>query len=240
MKYRIAKLEDVAENLRGLYREDATRGGFVLDVEGAVDKDRLDEFRNNNIQLQQQIDKYKDIDPTKYNELMDIQRKIQEKEYIEKGEIEKLVGLRTNEMKRTFETQIADLTKTNQLNARQLETLTIDNAVREHATKLGVQPTAVDDVLLRAKTVFKLHEGKPTPFGSDGNVVYGKDGTSPMAIGEYIDGLKTQAPHLFQPSTGSGAGGSGGGAGPRGNNGSANLNPTQKIAEGMRQGLTTG
>ena len=233
LKFRIGKLEDVAEHLRGLYTEDGS-GGYVLAVEGAVAKEKLDEFRNTNVDLMKQIEKYKDVDPQKYQELMAIQRKVEEQELIEKGEIDKLVGLRTNEMRRQYEEQIANLTKTNEVNTRQLETLTIDNAVRDHAIKLGVQPTAVDDVLLRAKTVFKLHEGKPTPFDKDGQVVYGKDGQNAMNIGEYIGGLKETAPHLFVPSTGSGAQNHGNPAG--GNGGNANLSPTQKIAAGLRAG----
>lgn len=230
LKFKVAKIEDVQEQFRGLYAQ-GSDGFFYLQAEGAVDKAKLDEFRNNNVELMKQIEKFKDVDPTKYQELMAIQRKIEEKELIEKGEIEKLVGLRVGEMKRQYDEQIAALTKTNETNTRQLEVLTIDNAVREHATKLGVQPTAVDDVLLRAKTVFRLHEGKPTAFDKDGQPIYGKDGQTTLAIPEYIGGLKEQAPHLFMPSQGSGSQNTGRTA----NNGGQNLSPTQKIAAGLAQ-----
>lgn len=231
LKFKVAKLEDVAEQFRGLYAQGAD-GMFYLQAEGAVDKDRLDEFRNNNVNLMKEMEKYKDVDPAKYNELLAIQRKVEEKELIEKGEIDKLVNLRTQEMRRTLDQQIADLTKANEINVRQLETLTIDNAVREHAVKLGVQATAVDDVLLRAKTVFRLQEGKPVAVDKDGQVIFGKDGQTPMAVGEYVTGLKETAPHLFQPSTGTSAHNNGR---PNGNNGQ-NLSPTQKIAAGIANG----
>lgn len=231
LKFRIAKLEDAPEQFRDLYAQ-GEDGSFYLQAEGAVAKDKLDEFRNTNVELMKQLEKVKDVDPAKYNELLAIQRKIEEKELIEKGEIDKLVGLRTSEMRRTFEQQIEDLKKVNEVNTRQLETLTIDNAVREHAIKLGVQPTAVDDVLLRAKTVFRLHEGRPTAFDKDGQVMYGKDGQNSLAIPEYIGGLKEAAPHLFQPSTGTSAHNNGR---PNVNNGQ-NLSPTQKIAAGLSNG----
>jgi hypothetical protein len=97
LKHTITKLEDVPENVRTLYVAQGDK--FVLDVDGVVPKEKLDEFRNNNIALQQQIDKYKDLDPVKYRELMAIQQKITEKELLDKGEVEKLVELRVTTMR---------------------------------------------------------------------------------------------------------------------------------------------
>ena len=47
LKFQIEKLEDVAENLRSLYTPH--EGKFFLDVDGAVSREKLDEFRTNNI-----------------------------------------------------------------------------------------------------------------------------------------------------------------------------------------------
>lgn len=206
LKHKIAKLEDVAEPLRGLYR--AEGDGFVLDVEGVVPKDKLDEFRNNNIALQRQIDAFKDVDPTKYRELMALQQSIAEGELIKKGDVDGVVALRVTAMKNELEGKLSDATSKLSTAESQLQVLLIDNAIRAAAIKNGALPTAVDDLILRARGIYTVKDGVPTPI-KEGKVVYGKDGTTPMPIDEWAIGLKKDAPHLFQGSMGSGAGGGG-------------------------------
>lgn len=230
LKYLIEKLEDVAEGLRGEYkrRED---GKYVLDVDGAVDKSKLDEFRNNNIELQKQIDKFKNIDPTKHAELLELQRKLQEKELLEKGDVDKLVALRVENMKTDYEGRLNDLTTKYTTANGQLSTLMIDNVLKTEAIKVGVLPTAVDDVVLRARTVYVIENGVPTPKGQDGKVIYGKDGQNPLAVGDWLKDLKKTAPHLFAGSQGSGAGGGNNHGGPD----TSKMTAVDKIAAGLTQ-----
>lgn len=230
LKFKIAKLEEVDEQFRSLYTE-GQDGAFYLSVDGAVDKTKLDEFRNTNIDLMKKLEKYGDVDPSKLQEMLENERKIQEKKLIDAGDIEGLVSQRVNTMKKEYDTKVNKLTEQLTTSNRQLETLLIDNAVREQAAKVGVVASAVDDVLLRAKTVFSVQDGKPVAKDSDGKVIYGKDGTSTLAIGEWMGGLKEQAPHLFGQSSGSGANNRPGGA-PNGQN----LTAAQKIAAGMQSG----
>jgi hypothetical protein len=233
LKHTIAKLEDVPENVRSLYVQQGDK--FVLDVDGVVPKERLEEFRTNNIELQKQIDKYKGVDPVKYAELMAIQNKIAERELLEKGEVDKIVDLRVTAMREEKDGQITALT-TDLTSARaQLHSLLIDNVIKSGAIQLGVIPAAVDDVVLRAKGVFTVENGVPTPKSPDGAVIYGKDGKAPMSVTEWLGTLKGSAAHLFHGSKGSGAGG-----GDRGAGGStANLTPAQKISQGLSQ-MNTG
>lgn len=205
LKFIVNKLEDVPEAVRNLYRPEGEK--FVLDAEGAVSKDRLDEFRNTNIQLTQQLDKLKDVDPVKYRELLGIQQKIQEKQLIEAGKVDEVVELRVRTMREEMETTNASVTNERDVAVRQLSVLMIDNAVKTFAIKHGVLPTAVDDVVLRAKAVFTVENGQPVPKSSDGKVIYGKDGKSPMPVDEWVQDLRKVATHLFQGSAGSGAGG---------------------------------
>jgi len=228
MKYKIAKLEDVPEAQRGEYAADPA-GGFVLSVEGAVAKERLDEFRNNNILLQQQIDKFKDVDPAKYKELMVLQRKIQEKELIEKGEVDKVVELRVTAMREELTGKITEYEKTIETNSRQLSHLLIDNVVKGASIKAGVVPTAVDDVVLRAATVFKIENGAPVAKDAGGNVVYAKDGTTPLSVEAWVTELKKIAPHLFQGAQGSGASGGGRQSGAD----TSKMSPVEKITAGL-------
>lgn len=234
MKFKYLKLEDIPENIRSFYQQ-GQDGAYYLQVEGAVDKARLDEFRDNNTKLMRELEAFKGIDPKKVQEMQETQRKLEEKKLIDAGDFEGLVSQRVATMKQSYEDQINQLTQTLNTSNRQLEVLLIDNAVREHAIKSGVIPTAVDDVLLRAKTVFKVEEGRPVAKDAKGNTLYGKDGQNSLSLGEWLGGLKDQAPHLFVPSTGSGAHHS---KGTTGNPGGANLSAAQKIAQGLSKGST--
>ena len=53
LKFKCRSKEEVPAELQSLYVEGD--GGFVLDVEGAVDKTKLDEFRTNHIALSNQL-----------------------------------------------------------------------------------------------------------------------------------------------------------------------------------------
>lgn len=231
LKFKIAKLEDVIEAHRGFYTQ-GEDGAFYLNVEGAVQRERLDEFRNTNVDLMKKLDRFKGIDPEKVAEILENERKIAEKKFVDAGDIEGLVNSRIAAMKEDYENKLKTLGSQFSTANRQLETLLIDNEVRAHAIKIGVTATAVDDVLLRAKTVFKVEDGRPVAKNEKGEVIYGKDGQSSLAVGEWIGGLKEAAPHLFQPSQGSGAPGQRGNA----NNGQQNLSPAQKISAGLAQG----
>lgn len=228
LKYKLDSLEGLDENLHSLYVK-AEDGKFYLAVEGVVSKDKLDEFRNNNIELKKALEKYKDVDPAKYNELMSIQRQLDEKKLIEAGKIDEVVEQRVKNLRDDLNGKLENTSRELQSAQKRLEVLIIDNAVREAATKAGVLPTAVDDVLLRAKTVFSLEDGVAVPKDRDGKVIFGRDGQNPMGISDWIGSLKEAAPHLYQPSAGGGASGSGGARG--GSN--ANLTATQKIEQGL-------
>lgn len=88
----------------------------------------------------------------------------------------------------------------------------LDNHVRAAAAKAGIHVHAVEDALLRARSLFSLNDkGDAVQMGSDGQPVLGKDGKTPFTPEEWFESMKEAAPHWF-PS-----GGSGGGAGGSGN-----------------------
>ena len=230
LKFTVAKLDEVPETVRSMYKQEGT--AYVLDVEGVVPKERIDEFRNNNIQLQQQLEKLKHIDPTKYAELIALDTQVKEGELIKAGKLEEVVNLRVGEMKRTYETEKVTLSTQLSTANSQLALLLIDNTVKNAAIKNGVVDTALDDLVLRARSTYTLDKGQPVPKNEKGEVIYGKDGTTPMSIDDWMTGLKKTAPHLFRGSSGSGANGGR-------NNGQVDmskLTPSQKISIGIAQG----
>jgi hypothetical protein len=112
----------------------------------------------------------------------------------------------------------------------QLATLMIDAAARSAAAKLGVKGTALDDVVLRARTIYKMKDGVPTPENEKG-VIYGKDGTTPMPIDEWAVELKKTASHLFEGSSGSGAGG----GNRTGTKDVSKMTPSELIQDGLNE-----
>lgn len=235
LKFKIPKksFDELEDDVKALYVTNAD-GNYYLDVEGAVDKAKLDEFRTNNVNLLQKLEQFKDVNVEEYKLALEAQKKIQEKELLDKGEVEKVVEQRVTAMKEDLEGQISERDQKLTLANRQLDVLIIDNSVREHAIKQGIATSAVDDVLLRARTVYQVEEGRAIPKDGNGAVIFGKDGQTPLPIHDWIGGLKEDAPHLFQSSQGSGAGG-GNGSGFRAVD-TSKMNPQNKIAAGLTKG----
>lgn len=205
LKFRVKSLSEVPEAFHSLYAEKG--GEFVLEVDGAVSKDKLDEFRDSNIALKKQMDeiqaKFGDIDPDRYRELSEKAQKERDKKLIDAGKVDELVAERVDAMKADFDKQVQALSGEKEKLTSQLEGLVIDNAIRDAAAKSGVRSTAVDDVLLRGRMLFRLQDGKAVPMDGD-KPIYGKTG-DPMDISEWVGTLAEKAPHLFEPSQGGGA-----------------------------------
>lgn len=230
LKFVVDSLEGVDQAHQALYAKN-DQGKFVLDVEGAVPAARLNEFRDNNIELKRQLEAFKGIEPAKYKEALEKLSKIDQKALLDAGQVDQVVNERVASMKQEYETQIGTLSKQATEAQQRLAGLLIDSAVKSAALAAGVAQTAVDDVVLRAKTFFQVQDGEVVALNDKGHVIYGKDGEKPMTIGEWVTNLKAQAPHLFAKMNGGGAGGSGQGGGVD----FSKLTPTQKIAMGLNQ-----
>ena len=203
LKFEVDDIESIGEDVRGFYTE-GEGGKHYLNVEGAVSKRKIDEFRDNNVKLMKQLEEYKDIDRDEYTKLKEDALNGSK---LGKEEVDKLINDRVKTMRKQFESDNGKLQETNSTLNSQLETLLVDSAIRQASSKIGVLGSAVDDVVLRAKSVFKVESGAAVPYDRDG-IMYGKDGSSPMSTGEWVKGLKKTAPHLFEMSVGGGAGGS--------------------------------
>jgi hypothetical protein len=206
LKATYAKLEEIPEAHRELYVE--KDGKFVLPVEGLVGKDKLDEFRQTNIDLRKQVEeltsKFDGVDPELFRELNDKAERERQKKLIAADKVDDLVNERLTAAKAGFDKEKKALEEERRKLSIQLEGLLIDNAVRDAATKSGVRSGAVDDVLLRARQVFKVVDGKAVAFDGD-KQLFGSTG-DPLTVPEYISGkLAEAAPHLFEASQGSGA-----------------------------------
>lgn len=233
LKAVVDSVDDLSEDVKSLYTKDTVTNKFNLQVDGFVPKNKLDEFRDNNIALTNDLKKFTDlgINIDDIKKAKETQRKLEEKQLMDAGEIDKVVQNRVAGLKTEYETKLTDTeSKLNKSN-NQLSILMIDNAARKSATDSGVLGSAVDDVLLRVRNIFAIKDGKVVAE-RDGQVVYGKDGVNSLSITEYVGSLKESASHLFESSKGTG---SQGGGGNRGGSDTSKLSATQKISMGLEQ-----
>lgn len=232
LKFAVDSLDGLDESIQGLYTEQD--GKFYLDVDGAVSTDKVSEFRNKNIELLQQLDKFKGVDLDKYQDALSKIQEQEKKKVISMDKVDGIVDERVQTMKDEYESQLKTINDQNTVLNSQLETLVIDSAVRAAATKHKVLGTAVDDVILRAKSTFKMKDGEAMPYDAKGNVIYGKDGQTPLTIDSWVKGLGKTANHLFEPSQGGGIPPGGNGNLPAGMN-PENMSPMQKIQAGLQR-----
>jgi hypothetical protein len=218
LKYRFKSKDEVPAEQQALYVE--RDGEWMLDVDGGVvERAKHDEFRSANIALKKELEdqkkRFEGIDPDEVHKLADEKRQLEEMQQIKAGEVEKVYENRLKTARADWDKQFTALSsERDALNAR-LTAIQIDQGVITVATKKGLRPTALTDITARARNVFRLVNGVPTAFESDGKTVrVGKDGITPMNLEEWADLQVGEAPHLFESNAGGGAAGdaSGGGA----------------------------
>lgn len=206
----VATLDEVPESLREYYVP--IEGGFAP----AIDQTFIEQHPSTS-GLRSALSKEKDerkakgdklalyegIDPALARQLIEQHKKEAEKKLIDAGEVDKLFEQRTTGLKKEYETKIADLEGKLGSTTTHLEKLLVDSTVAAVAQKLGVRPSALDDVLLRARSSFKVENGQAVPYDANGNVIYGAD-TKPMKVEDWMKDLAGKAPHLFNEPQGGG------------------------------------
>jgi hypothetical protein len=219
LKFKFKSKDEIPAEHLPLYAE--REGAWVLDVDGAADKSKLDEFRANNVALIKERDELKQrfagIDPNEVKALAEEKRRLEEAQALKAGEVEKVVENRIKGMKADLDKQVSTLSAEREALTARLTAIQIDQGVITVATKRGLRPTALTEITSRARSVFRLVNGMPTAFEADGKTVrYGKDGLTPMTLEEWTDAQVAEAPHLFESNAGGGSACNGpGGAGTR-------------------------
>jgi hypothetical protein len=205
LKFKYPSKDQVPVEHATLYVE--RDGAVVLDVEGAVAREKLDEFRANNIALANQLKAFEGIDATKARELLRKEGELQEGELIKTGDVEKIVSTKLA----AFQGELQkERNRAAQLQAKLEETL-LTRTVTEIGSKRGLRATAIPDLQMRAKRVFKIVGDQPVAFEEDGQTQkVGADG-SPMTLDAWVEQLAVTAPHLFEQNAGGGAVGNGSG-----------------------------
>ncbi len=206
-------------------------GKFVIDV---VSKSDLNQFRENNIKLSQERDVvssqlaglYTDLgmDPEKreewvggYKDLRKIKQQVDDGKLVADTTLDEAISTRTAEMQRQHQQQVdaqrkaiaereveIDKLKTDRIKAN----IDRDISAAIHNEKSGALNTAATQILREAYDVFRpMDGGRLVPFDSEGKIMYGADGSTPMTPLEWLTKLREQYPFFFKGSTGGGAAG---------------------------------
>lgn len=217
-------IETVPEGNRPLYVE--RDGKFHLDVSGLEDttglKSALEKERiaaREARQARQALEtRFSGIDPDQVRTLLAKIENDDEGKLIAAGKIEEVVAKRNEKFRLEMEKKLAQALE--QVSAADAKTAkfsqsVLDNHIRAATSKAGLHPHAIDDALLRARSMFVLDEnGVAIQLDQTGNPVLGKDGKTPFSPLEWLEGMKESAPHWFPAgSSGGGAGGGSTGAG---------------------------
>lgn len=224
LKAIIASLDEVPEAARALYAK-TSDGRYKLEVEGMVDKAKLDEFRENNValnkkleDLSKQMESFKGVDPSKFKEYEEQARKIRENELIDKKQYDQYKAEVTAAIKKDFDTKESFYKETIKKIESERDKAINDgndfliNAELRKATdnpEAGYQPKLADGLIHRVRREFTVKDGKVVHVNGEGSVVIGKDG-GPMSIDEYLQNLSKELPWMLKPSSGSGAQGNNG------------------------------
>lgn len=159
-------------------------------------------------------ERMKGVDPKVFDTLIKRLENDEEARLIAEGKFDEVVAKRLEARSKPLEDRIEELQKT--VTARdetvaereaKIETMVFDQMIREAASdeKLGIQPTAIPDVITRMRRVFTKFDDKGVPvadeFGKTGQSLRGLDGMKEWMETKLIK----EAPHCFLPSKGGGA-----------------------------------
>jgi hypothetical protein len=215
LKYKYATKQEIPAEHQSLYVE--RDGAWTLDADGVVSQAKLDEFRQNNITLTNQLKRFEGIDPDAVRQLAAEKQHLEDEQRLKDGKFQEVLDARLKTARTDWDKQYGVVVAERDALTGRLTAIQIDQAVVTEATKRGLRPTAIPDITSRARVNFKLVAGVPQAFEADGQTArMGKDGATPMTLAEWVDALVSDAPHLFEANAGGGAAGSGsGGAGNR-------------------------
>lgn len=175
-------------------------------------KDKNAEILNEKKILSDSLKKFEGYDPTDVKTATDFYKKNKDAEFLKDGTVEELIQQKTSQLTSDFETQVNELTAN--LNEAQthgqtyqtlFEAKVIDDGVRTEAIKAGMLPTAVEDAVMRGRTVFSLDADKQIEARDSKGALAVTEDKKVLTTANWVEGLKESSPHYWPQSEGAGA-----------------------------------
>lgn len=162
--------------------------------------------------LKDQVKAFDGLDPVAVKALIEKFSNDEEAALIAKGKIDEVLAKRTERLNADWQKKLeAEQNNTKKLQERnqKLVERATSAAIIQAATKAGAEPTAIDDIVLRARGAGWTVNDEGEVIAKNGDdVVFGKDGKTPLSPSEWTESLREVAPHLWPKAQGSGASGS--------------------------------
>lgn len=167
-------------------------------------KNKNSELIGKEKELKAQLARFEGIDPDSVRAILKNFADQEEAQLIAQGKIDDVLAKRTQRMKNDYDKTVSKLQGDLDEKNRRLTKFAdraLSASVREVGANLSIHPSAFDDALLRAKSVFEIDD-EGNAIAKDG--VFGKDG-KPLTLLEWFDSMKETAPHWFPAPTGGGS-----------------------------------
>lgn len=156
------------------------------------------------------------VDGLDITALKELQKKLAEDEdtqLLAKGEVDKVIEKRVKLMKEDHDKTVKVLNERLEASSEfvnKFRNRVLSDAFRSAAVQAGAEPTAIEDIVLRAQREFVVNEAGEVVKTENDTVVLGKDGKTPLQPLEWLDGVREKAPHLWPKAAGGNASGPGG------------------------------
>lgn len=224
LKFQVDSLEEIPDAFRDEYVQ--KDGHFVLALDGELPelaelKGKVKSFRDNNIKAQKERDEalirlrtFDGIDP---NEVTAMRTKVTELERLtgsnDPKAVQTLILQQVQAAIAPYEQKERERSEREAKMSAQLARKSVETALRDAATKAGVDEVALPDFLHRGLDVFTFEEERVIAKDASGAPVFSKmNPGNELTPEEWAFGLSEKAPHLFRTSSGGGApGGTDGG-----------------------------
>lgn len=148
--------------------------------------------------------------------LRETEKQVKDGQLIASTSLEEAAQARVTEVTTSFKGQLADSAKERDAwkdrataAERKADSMQVENTIRLAASDpdVAMLDKAVAYVLPQALQTFKVDEGKIVPKSTDGTILYGSDGVTPMTAKEWLLKQREDNDFLFQGSKGGGASG---------------------------------
>lgn len=193
--------------------------------------------------LKENLKQYEGLDIEKLKALQKQMEENEEMRLLAEGKTEEVLNRRTEALKKDYQQQLeAREAKLEELTAllkkrdEDFTELVVDGGIRQAYAELDFEPTAMEDIVNLGRRTFIMDDkGETVPRDSNGNIIFGKDGQTPVTYKEWLEGLVESRPYLRRASTGSGATGNMGRKSKKVD--TSNMSGAQLISQGLKEGL---
>ena len=200
--------DELADSLKEHYEERDDQYVLVSDA-----TDKVKEFRNNNVELTEELKELKARQSVPDEELKKARSEAlarNEKDLLSEGKIDELLAQRTDAMRQSYEEKLADLAGKHKEAEQTLDIHIIENQIRDAAIKAQARNDRAVEHIIRAVRPHVRRDGvNAVRVDAEGNTVMADDGKTPQGIIELVEEMRASDTFLFAESTGSGATGGG-------------------------------